>query len=136
MALQTPCDFAKARYVDIGRLRQLWGGLWFVLGMSVALFLSISIVLFLRSSWLPGAVGVLGTIVNGAAMTWITTQRRIAADEEEKAFAELLQHCAPPPAAELGFFPGLNDRVATVMQSDWYHQLEAAKQSGQAAKQS
>ena len=130
MALKTPCDFAKARYVDIGRFRKLWGSLWILLGASVALFLFVSVVLFIRSSWLPGAISALGTIVNGAGMTWITTQRRVAADEEEKAFAELIQQCAPP-SAELGFLP--DSRIA-VMQSEWYQQLEAAKQSGRAAR--
>lgn len=133
LPLTTLCDFAKVRYVDIGRLRKLWGTLWFLLGVSVALFLSISILFFLRASWLAGAVGLLGTIVNGAGMTWITTQRRIAADEEEKAFSELVQHCAAPAESKRGFFPEPSDRMA-VRKSDWFQELEAAKRSDDAAK--
>ena len=134
MALETPCDFARARYLDIGRFRRLWAILVFVLGVSVALFLCVSILLFLRSSWLPGAIGMLGTLVNGAAMSWITSQKATAADEEQKAFDELVKTCGPHARQDvMGFMPDVHNPKAAVMQSEWFRKLQAAKQSGKAA---
>jgi hypothetical protein len=133
LPLETTCDFAKARYLDIGRLRKLWGMLWIFLGASVALFLGTSVLLFLRTNWLPGAISLLGTIVNGTAMKWLITQRKVAANEEESAFAELVQHCGPP-ASSASSFAATADPGTAVIQSNWFQRLEAAKQSAHAAR--
>ena len=133
MSLQTPCDFAKARYVDIGLLRKLWGRLLFILGVSVTLFLSIAIVFFLRSKWLPSALSVLGTIMNGAAMKWITTQRKIAAEEEVQAFHELVQQCGGTTQAMHCLTTGLEDPLTKMVESSWFQEVEAARQSSQEA---
>jgi hypothetical protein len=133
VSLQTPCDFAKARYLDISWLRKLWGYLWIILGASTALFLCVTIIFFLRSSWLPAALSTLGTIVNGAAMTWITTQRKTAADEEQQAFNELVQQCTPPAPAK-SFLDAPAKTTVDVRQTEWFQQLEAAAQSGKAAR--
>jgi hypothetical protein len=67
MALNTPCDFAKIRYLDLLRLRMIWSYLLVILGVDVVIFLTFSILFFLRSHWLPGALGTLGTIFTGSA---------------------------------------------------------------------
>jgi hypothetical protein len=134
----TPCDFAKSRYIVIARLRNFWGMMWFILGACVAAFLCFSIIFFLRSSWLPGALSVLGTIVTGASTTWITKQRRVAADEEEKAFADVVLHCAKhvtgdvKPEAINETLRQADERqnlVVALRQEDWFKELETAKQS-------
>lgn len=132
MALQTPCDFAKARYLDIKRVRNVWGYIWIGLGITVAVFLCLAIVLFLRSNWLPGALSTLGTIVNGAVMAWITTQRQTAANEEQQAFNELVQQCGPPAKALLQGPP--QDPAEAVRNAPWFRELESAAESGKAAK--
>jgi HAMP domain-containing protein len=134
VALQTPCDFAKARYLDISRLRKAWGYLWILLGASVAIFLLLAIVFFLRSSWLPAALSTLGTIVNGAAMTWITTQRQTAANEEQQAFNELVQQCGPPAPAKSLLQSLPQTSADAVRQTQWFSELESAAQSDKAAR--
>jgi hypothetical protein len=134
VSLQTPCDFAKARYLDISWLRKLWGYLWIVLGASTAIFLCVTIIFFLRSSWLPAALSTLGTVVNGAAMTWITTQRKTAADEEQQAFDELVQQCSSPSAPKFLREAPANTTVDDVRQTKWFQALESAAQSGKTAR--
>lgn len=134
MALQTPCDFAKARYLDISWLRKLWGYLWIMLGASTTIFLCVTIIFFLRSSWLPAALSTLGTVVNGAAMTWITNQRKTAADEEQQAFDELVQQCSPPSGAKFLREAPAKTTVDDVRQTKWFQELESAAQSGKTAR--
>jgi hypothetical protein len=153
MALETPCDFAKVRYVEIGRLRNTWSWLVFLIGAALAIFLILAILLFIRSAYLPGALTTLGTIVTGPALKWINDQRKTAVDEDAKAFADLERTCGPTlvyrPATAMhvgvarpiaGFTPlvGIEslafDEPGEPETPQWYREIQAARQSAGAAK--
>ncbi len=155
MALKTPCDFAKVRYVQIGLLRKTWSWLLLIIGASLGIFLVLAILLFIRSSWLPGAVTMLGTIVTGPAMKWINDQKNAAVEEDKEAFADLERTCGPaffnpPPSAPkkggsgagpvISFTPlaGIEDLTSRVAGepeiASWFQELQAARQSARAAK--
>jgi hypothetical protein len=136
VALETPCDFAKARYLDIHRFRLLWTYLILGLGVFVALFLAVSIILFLNSNWLPGALTALGTLLSGTVTGWLTTQRKTAVEEDEQAFNELAQCCSSPPAqkplaavtpaapAAASQRPPVPNAADEIRQEKWFKDLE------------
>ncbi|MBV8771033.1 MAG: hypothetical protein JO166_01715 [Deltaproteobacteria bacterium] len=132
MALQSPCDFAKARYLELLRLRIIWSYLIVLLGVAVVIFLIISILFFIRTNWLPAALGTLGTLLSGGAATWLTSQRTLTRDEEQEAFRELVQTCGPA-GANIAPAQGhaVNDAaMQAVRQAQWFRNLEnAARQS-------
>jgi hypothetical protein len=97
----SPCDFAVERYRNIARWRDHWTTLLFVFGTTVILFLCASILLFIGSNWLPGAVSTLGTIVNGAAVTWVLSRRNEAVREEEEAYKDVEAKCGEAKAKQL-----------------------------------
>lgn len=73
------------RYYDALRWRNLWTILIFALASAIIIFLIIAIFYFLREEWLPGAVVMLGTIVQGAAVKWVADNRKKAVNEEKDA---------------------------------------------------
>jgi hypothetical protein len=89
----TECQYARDRHQNLVRWRNLWTVLLFIFGTSVVIFLSISILFFLRSDWLPGAISTLGTIVNGAGVSFISKRRSDAVNEEEKAYRDVGRKC-------------------------------------------
>lgn len=91
--LESPCDFAKMRYLNALRWLNLWNILVYVFGVSIVLFLVVAILLFIRSTWLPGALTTLGTIVSGAGITWVVNQKTAALGEEKNAFDTLKSEC-------------------------------------------
>ena len=98
----TPCEFAMERYRNIAMWRNLWTILLFVFGATVILFLCACIVLFLRQSWLPGAIATLGTMINGVGVSWVLSRRTDAVREEEEAYNDVQSRCSPsatPPGA-------------------------------------
>ncbi|MGP8251368.1 MAG: hypothetical protein ACLQHF_04990 [Terracidiphilus sp.] len=152
MALKTPCDFAKVRYVEIGLLRKTWSWLLFVIGASLGIFMILAILLFIRLSWLPGAITLLGTIVTGPAMKWINDQKSAAVKEDKEAFADLERTCGPafhslpaepptgPTGPVFGFTPlaGVADLISNefgeTAMAPWYQEVQVARQSAGAAK--
>jgi hypothetical protein len=98
----TPCDFAKLHYLNALRWLNLWSVLVYVFGVTVVLFLVAAILLFIRSTWLPGALTTLGTIVSGVGITWVVNQRAAAVDEEREAFRRLKKECGPPGIGFIG----------------------------------
>ena len=99
---ETPCDFAKIRYLGALRWLNLWNILLYVFGASVVLFLVAALLLFIRSTWLPGALTALGTIVSGAGIAWVVKQRTTAHTEEKEAFEGLSKACSPTGHALAG----------------------------------
>jgi hypothetical protein len=91
----TPCEYAQNRHATIARFRFLWSLLILIFGTGVVVFLTVAVVFLLRSDWLPGALTTLGTIVQGAAITFVVGQRREAVKEEEKAFRDVRKWCTP-----------------------------------------
>ena len=87
------CDFAKERYYNIARWRNMWTILLFVFGATVIVFLCGAILLFIRQSWLPGALSTLGTIVNGVGVRWVVTRRNEAVGEEAAAYNDVTARC-------------------------------------------
>lgn len=90
---QNPCKFAMQRYVDKRRWLNLWTALLWVFGLTVIVFSCVAILLFIRETWLPGALTVFGTVVNGAGIAWVVTQRKGAETEERAAFKVLTKEC-------------------------------------------
>jgi hypothetical protein len=137
LPLQTPCGFAKARYVDIDRLRKQWGTLWIVLGVVVVLSLItliVSIVFFLHSSWLPAATSALGTIMSSAATAWVATQRKTAVEEDQKAFDDLVEQCGSLTQEKYVGVPGTIVGEHVVVDAPWFEELQAARRSNAAAR--
>lgn len=98
----TPCDFAKLHYLNARRWLNLWSILVYVFGVTVVLFLVAATLLFIRSTWLPGALTTLGTIVSSIGITWVVNQRATAVKEEKEAFVRLKKECCPPGMGFIG----------------------------------
>ena len=93
---QNACDLAKMRYLSALTWVRLWNILLYVFGVSVVLFLVTAIILFIRSTWLPGALTSLGTIVSGTGIAWVVNQRTTAHNEEKDAFQDVERVCSTP----------------------------------------
>lgn len=89
----TPCEYARLRHQNLVMWRDPWTILLFVFGASVIVFLSLAVVLFIRSAWLPGALTTLGTIVDSAGIKWVLNRRREAVREEEAAYRDVSDKC-------------------------------------------
>jgi O-acetylhomoserine/O-acetylserine sulfhydrylase-like pyridoxal-dependent enzyme len=100
--LPSPCEVAQTRYFQALRWLNLWKVLLYIFGATVVLFSVAAIVLFIRSSFLPGAITTVGTIVSGAGIAWVVNQRTTAATEEKDAFLELKSACGAGRAAFVG----------------------------------
>jgi hypothetical protein len=87
--LTDPCAIASERYFDKRRWLNLWTLLLWIFGATIILFLVIAITLFIRSTWLPAAVSLIGTIVSGAGIGWVLQRRTDAEKEERDAFTVL-----------------------------------------------
>jgi len=94
MSNPDPCVFAMKRYVDKLRWLNLWTLLLWIFGATVVVFCSVATLLFIRKTWLPGALTVLGTIVNGAGTAWVIARRKEAEAEERDAFKVFSVECA------------------------------------------
>ena len=88
-----PYAIAVMRYTDKRKWLNLWTMLLWIFGATVVLFFSVAIILFIKETWLPGAITVIGTMVNGAGITWVVAQRKGAEREERDAFAALSTEC-------------------------------------------
>lgn len=111
-----PCDIAKQRYYDCLRWLNLWKLLLFAFGVTIVIFSIVAIILFINANWLPLALSVLGTVVNGVGIGWVVNQRNKAADEEREAFERLTEECAPPQKKAL----------VGVAQQPWFQQLQTS----------
>jgi len=89
----TPCQYARERHRSIAKWRDLWTILLFIFGSAVVLFLTTTILLYIRESWLPAAISTLGTVVNGMAIKWVLDRRGEAVREEEEAYREVVSIC-------------------------------------------
>jgi uncharacterized membrane protein YcjF (UPF0283 family) len=98
--VMTPCDYARDRHQNLARWRNLWTMLLFLFGAVVILFSAGAILLFIRESWLPGAITTAGTVVTGVGVAWVVTRRREAVDEEEEAYKDVIAQCGSPAPAD------------------------------------
>jgi hypothetical protein len=80
--------------------RNLWSILQFVFGSVIVLFLIAVIFFFIRQDWLPGALGTLGTIVQGVGIKWVSDRRREAVEEEEQAYRDVEAKCTNTQSAD------------------------------------
>jgi hypothetical protein len=99
---ETPCDFAKLNYFNALKFRYLWSILVYVFGVAVALFLVASVILFINSAWLPGALVTFGAIMSSGGVTWVVNQKVTAVKEEEDAFRRLKTECKAPGMGFIG----------------------------------
>jgi hypothetical protein len=113
-----PCSIAFERYKNIARWRNLWTILLFIFGASVIIFLAGAILLFIKESWLPGAITLCSTIVNAAGVSWVVARRTEAVKEETDAYADVKNVCG-----------GVTKASASSGQSDVMEQLEIVRAS-------
>lgn len=99
---ETLRDFAKLHYLNALRWLNLWSILVYVFGVTVVLFLVAAILLFIRETWLPGALTTLGTIVSSVGITWVVNQRATAVEEEKEAFSRLKWEYGSPGMGLIG----------------------------------
>jgi hypothetical protein len=109
------CEYAKQHYRNCAMWLNLWKVLLFAFGTTVVIFCILAIVLYINASSLPGALSVLGTIVNGLGIGWVVTQKNKASDDERAAFDALTKECAPPGKQLIG-----------VRQQPWFQQLQSS----------
>lgn len=91
--LSIPCQIAQQRYRNAALWKNLWTILLFAFGAAMVVFLVVAIAFFIREDWLPGAVAILGTIAQGAAIRWVLDRRNEASKEEEDAYKEVQNQC-------------------------------------------
>lgn len=87
------CKIAQQRHRNAALWLTLWNILIWVFGAAVVIFLVIAILFFLRQEWLPAAITMLGTIVEGVAIKWVLDRRSDAKEEEEEAYKEVEDSC-------------------------------------------
>ncbi len=89
----SPCQYARDRHRSLALWRNLWTILLFGFGAAIVVFLVVSITFFIQKSFLPGALTMLGTIVQGAGISWVAARRADAVKEEVEAYAGVEKHC-------------------------------------------
>lgn len=94
------CEYALQRHKNLARWRTLWTILVFAFGAAIVGFLIVAIVLFVRASWLPGALSTLATIVSSVGTTWVVQRRTDAVTEEEEAYADVAEKCRSTKQAD------------------------------------
>jgi len=87
------CEYARERHQNLARWRNLWTILLFAFAAAVVLFLIGAVLLFIRQSWLPGALSTLGTIANGLGIRRVLDRRREAVQEEEEGYRDVVEKC-------------------------------------------
>ncbi len=73
------------RYRNALLWRNLWSILLFVFGASLIIFAVVTIFFLIRQDWIPGALAVIGTIVEGAGTAWVVSRRNESVTEEKEA---------------------------------------------------
>jgi hypothetical protein len=95
-----PCDYARERHQNLVKWRNLWSILVFAFGSAVVLFLIAAVLFLIRSSFLPGALSTLGTIVGGVGIRWVVERRGDAVKEEEAAYQDVVKICSTASAKD------------------------------------
>lgn len=98
--LDNPCEYAKERHKNFLLWLNLWTILLFVFGVAVILFLIAAIFLFIKESWLPGALTTLSTIASGTAVGWVVKRRQIAKEDEQEAYKDVIKLCDDSSAVD------------------------------------
>jgi hypothetical protein len=83
------CAIEEREWRNALLFKNAWSILLFILGVSIATFLVLVIVLWLRQDWVAGSVILLGTIVEGAGVKFLVdlrTQSKTEADAAKDAF--------------------------------------------------
>lgn len=113
--LTPQCELAVNHWKNLAMWRNLWTILLFIFGAAVVLFLCAVIILFIKESWVGGAVTTVGTIASGTAMNWVVSRRSEAVKEETEAYKDVESQCAViPPSGVKGLTapePALNPEV-------------------------
>jgi signal transduction histidine kinase len=81
-------EWIRHRHRLLLLFRKRWAFLLYTLGIVTTLFLCAAMLLFINSSWLPGALSVASSIVTGGAATWILSRANDAAEHEKQALAD------------------------------------------------
>ena len=87
------CDIAQARHQGSILWRNMWTLLLWLVGVSIVVFLMLAILFLLREDWLPAAILVLGSIVEGVGLKWVTDRRSDAVREEAEMYRDVEEAC-------------------------------------------
>ena len=98
--ISTPCEYARERHKNYSIWKNLWTGLLFAFGTTIIIFFCAAILLFIRATWLPGAVSTIGLISSGIGIKWVVNRRKEAVAEEEKAYHEVAKQCGETKEAD------------------------------------
>jgi len=112
------CQIALENWKNKTKWRNLWTSLLFIFGAAVVLFLCASILLFIRESWLPGAITTVGTICSGTAIAWVVSRRNEAAKEDDAAFSIVRQECSKSKSVGAGGTNKLDDEILTILKQE------------------
>jgi hypothetical protein len=115
-----PCRIAVDRYKNYAIWRNLWTILLFFFGATIIVFTCISILLFINQDWLASAISTLGTIVNGASISWVVKRREEAQREEERAYEDQKLVCAggpTPSSAQAGYQSDVEEEIKKFQKS-------------------
>jgi hypothetical protein len=93
------CRFVFERWKNMALWRNLWTILLFIFAVAVVIFLCLSILLFIRQTWVEGAITTVGTVTSGAAINWVVSRRSEAVQEEKAASDEVTKICVAPVSA-------------------------------------
>jgi hypothetical protein len=85
---------ADQRHRTLALWRNLWTTLIFALGLAATLFFIGAICLFVRESWIAGAISTVASIFSGGTVPWLVARRQEAVKEEERAFQEAVKAAA------------------------------------------
>jgi hypothetical protein len=95
------CENSLERWKNLAKWRNLWTILLFVFGSTIVLFLCVAILLFIKQSWVGGAVTSGGTIASGTAISWVVSRRNESVTEEIDAYKDVENKCAVAPKTEM-----------------------------------
>jgi hypothetical protein len=95
------CEVAVARHANAVRWSNLWNILTWVFGLFLLLILIYMVVAAIQSNITQAAVGLVGSIVDGVVVSWVTKQRATAHEEEKQAFQDVVDNCPDQKKAAL-----------------------------------
>jgi small-conductance mechanosensitive channel len=87
------CQVALDRHKNALQWYNLWSTLTYIFGAFLILILIYLVIAATQSSVTQSVIGLIGTIIDGAAVTWVVKQRSTAYTEEKEMFGAVEKNC-------------------------------------------
>ncbi len=78
---------------NAARWYNLWNVLTWIFGVFLILVLIYLVIAAIQSNITQAAIGLVGTVIDGIVIKWVTTQRETAHTEEKEAFEAIKENC-------------------------------------------